>query len=142
MTNLYIYNVLDEDFIHKLALAYTESGLYTNSLVEIKRNAIDFIRKENRLYHTAKEYVDDVVSFDNLGIGNFYGIFKIYFAFCLIVLIVFVVHSMVNFILSRGEQIELIIYRNFQRFVNMKNRTVSCFKSKWLRIKKLVYNVY
>ena len=140
MTNLHIYHVLDDDHNYKFSLMYTESGLFMNTLDEIKKKSSDFFKKENRFYQTAKEYVDDLVSFDNLGIGNFYGIFKIYFAFCSIVSIVFVVHSMVNFILSRREQIEFIIYRNFQRFVSLKNKLVFCFKKTIDLIQKNLLN--
>ena len=134
--------MFDEDFVHKLILMYTESGLFVNALNEIKRSCTDSFMKDHRLYHTAKEYVDDVFSFDNLEIGNFYGIFKAYFVFSSIVLIVFVIHLIINFILSRKRRIEFVIYLTFQRFVNMKNRIVFCFKSTCIRIKNLVYSIY
>ena len=118
MTNLHYYHVFDEDFIHNFSLAYTEFGFLLNSQDEIRTNCIDFMRKENRFYHTAKEYVDDVVSFDNLGIGNFYGIFKIYLAFCSMLLIAFLIHSMANFILSRRRRIYFRIYLYFQKKYN------------------------
>ena len=121
-----MYNVLDQDFVHKLFLMYTESGMFIHSQSEMKRNSLNFIMKENRIYRTTKEYVDDVVSFDNLGIGNFYGIFKAYFAFCSVILIVFVLHLIIKFILSKRNRIEFIIYLNFQRLMNIKNRIVSC----------------
>ena len=129
MINLHFYHVLDEDYFHKISLMYLESGLFINAFDSMKKSSTDFMRKENRLYNTPKEYVDDVVSFDNLGIGNFYGIFKAYFVFCSIVLIIFVIHSIVSLILSRRRGIDLLIYLNFQKFVNMKNVIVSCFKS-------------
>ena len=128
MTNLHIYNVLDEEnLVHKMFLMYSEAGIFTSLLEEMKINSVGFFRKENRLFHTAKEYVDDMVSFDNLGIGNFYGIFKLYFAFCSLVLVVFVVHSMANSILSRRRRTDFIICLNFQSFVNIKNRIVLFF---------------
>ena len=127
MTNLHIYHVFDGDFAEKGFLMYSESGQFLKSFDLIKKNCIDSFRKENRLYHTTKEYVDDVVSFDNLGIGNFYGIFIAYFLFCSIVLIVFVIHLTSNFILSGRCRFEFRNYISFQRFVNMKNRIVSCF---------------
>ena len=83
---------MDEDFAHKLFLMYTESGFYVKLIDQVKKSCVDFIRKENRFYRTLKEYVDDLISFDNLGIGNFYGIFKSYFVFCSIMLIIFVIH--------------------------------------------------
>ena len=139
MTNLYIYHVLDENLIYKVFLMYTEAGMYVRLTDQIKRSCTDFFMKENRLYNTLKDYVDDVISFDNLGIGNFNGILKTYFVFCSIVLIVFVIHLIIDFILSRLENFEFIIYPNFQRFVNMKNRTVSCFKSTCIMIKNQLY---
>ena len=126
MKNLYFYHVLNENFAYKMFLTYTEAGFFINLYDEMKRNSLNFIMKENRLYRTTKEYVDDVVSFDNLGIGNFYGIFKAYFAFCLLALIVFVLHLIIKFILSKRHRIEFIIYLNFEKLVNMKNRIVSC----------------
>ena len=117
---------MDEDFVYKMFLTHTEAGLFVNLYNEIKRNCVGFFNKQNRFYRTTKEYVDDVVSFENLGIGNFYGIFKMYFAFCSIVLIVFVLHLIIKFILSRKHRVEFIIYLNFQRLLNMKNRIVSC----------------
>ena len=137
--NLHVYHVLGEDFANKIFLMYTEAGFFINLLDEIKRGSIDYIMKENRVYRTPKEYVDDMVSFDNLGIGNFYGIFEAYFVFCLIVFIVFVIHSIVNFTLSRKEKVEFIIYLTVQGFVKMKNRIVSSFKCTWLRIKNPLY---
>ena len=133
MTNLHMYNVLDEDFVHKFFFMYTESGIYLGSLDSLKKDCFDFIMKDNRIYHTTKAYVDDVFSFDNLGIGNFYGIFKAFFLFCSLVLIIFVIHLFTNFILLRKKRIkkwtnEFRIYLNFQRFVNMKDRIVFCFK--------------
>ena len=132
MINLHYYHVLDEDFVHKVISMYSESGVFLKSFDLLKKNCINTFRQGNRLYHTAKEYVDDVVSFDNLGIGNFNGIFKVYFLFCSIVFIVFLIHLTINFILSREERIRswetgLRIYLNFQRFVNIKNRIVSYF---------------
>ena len=142
MTNLHLYNVLDEDFVHKFFLMYTESGIYLGSLDSLKKDCFNFIMKENRLYRTPKAYVDDVVSFDNLGIGNFYGIFKAFFLFCSLVLIVFVIHLIIiiinlitiKFILTRKKiirrwAIDSTIYLNFQRLVNLKNRIVFYFKS-------------
>ena len=105
MTNLYIYHVLDEDFAHKIFLMHTESGLFVRLFDEMKRNCINFVMKENRIYRTTKEYIDDVVSFDNLGIGNFNGIFKLYFVLCSIISIVFVIHLTIKFILSRSASI-------------------------------------
>ena len=139
MTNEHFYHVLDQYSFQNVFSMYMESGLLINAFDSMKRNCINFIMKENRFYRTHKEYVDDVVSFDNLGIGNFYGIFKAYFVFCSIVLTVFVIHLIINFILSRRGRIEFIIYLNFQRFVNMKNRIGSCFKCTWFRMKNLVY---
>ena len=84
---------------------YSESGVFLKSFDSLKKDSIDFFTKETQLYRTAKEYVDDVVSFDNLGIGNFNGIFKVYFLFCLIVSVVFLIYLTINFILSRVERI-------------------------------------
>ena len=106
---------------------YSESGLFANFVEVIKRKCMEYIMKKNRIYRTPGEYVDDLVSFDNLEIGNFYGIFRSYFVFCSIVFIVFIVHSMVNFILSRRRRIEFIIYLTVQRLVNLKNRIVPYF---------------
>ena len=139
MTNLYFYHVLDEEFFRKVSIGYMESGLFVDTFDTIKKMSNDFFMKENRIYHTVKEYVDDLISFDNLGIGNFYGIFEAYFVFCLIVFIVFVIHSIVNFTLSRKEKVEFIIYLTVQGFVKMKNRIVSSFKCTWLRIKNPLY---
>ena len=113
MTNLHMYNVLDEDLIHKYVLLYTESGIYLGSLDSFKKDCINFIMKENRFYHTTKAYVDDVVSFDNLVIGNFSGIFKAFFLFCSLISIVFVIHLIIiiinlitiKFILTRKKRI-------------------------------------
>ena len=104
MMNQHIYHVLDEDFAHKIFLMYTESGIFVDTFDTIKKRSTDSFMKENRLYHTPKEYVDSFVSFDNLGIGNFNGIFKIYFAFCFIILLVFVIQLIINFISSRKER--------------------------------------
>ena len=125
MMNLHIYHVLDEDYAHKIFLMYTESGIFVDTFDTIKKRSTDFVMKENRLYRTPKEYVDDFVSFDNLGIGNFYGIFKAYFVFCSLISIVFVIHLIIKFILSRSASIrrwstdplDLIL----QRFLIMKN---------------------
>ena len=100
VTNLHFYHVLDEEFAYRNSLANMEVGLYIKLLDDIKKNSIDFIRNENRLYRTAKEYVDDVVSFDNLGIGNFNGIFKVCFLFYSLISIVFIIHLINKFILS------------------------------------------
>ena len=126
MINLQIYHVFDDDTVHKFALTYSEFGIFLKSFDSMKEDCIDTFRLENRLYHTAKEYVDDVVSFDNLGIGNFYGIFKAYFLICSIIFIVFMIHLTINFILSRKKRIrrwtiEVSNYLNFQRFVGLKN---------------------
>ena len=103
MTNLHCYNVLDEDFVYKITLMYTEAGIYLDSFNSLKKGSIDFFRKGNRFYQTVKEYVDDVVSFDNLGIANFHGIFKVHFLFCSIVLFGFVIHLMINFIIKKTQ---------------------------------------
>ena len=102
MTNEHFYHVLDEDFVHKIISMYLEAGIFLESSDSIKKNSIEYFKKDNRFYHTAKEYVDDVISFDNLGIGNFYGIFKVYFFVCSIV---FVLHLTINCILSRRKRI-------------------------------------
>ena len=130
MTNEHFYHVLDEDFVHKIFLMYSEAGIYLKLFDSIKKNSFEYFIKENRIYRTPKEYVDDVVSFDNLGIGNFYGIFKVYFFVCSIV---FGIHLTINCMLSRRRRIEFIIYLNFQRFVNVKNRIIS-FVSKTLSL--------
>ena len=130
MMNLHVYHVLDEDFAHKIFLMYTESGIFVDTFDTIKKRSTDFVMKENRLYRTPKEYVDDFVSFDNLGIGNFNGIFTAYFVFCSLISIVFVIHLIIKIILSRRASIrrwktdyfDLIL----QRFLIMKNRIVSC----------------
>ena len=106
---------------------YSESGLFANFVEVIKRKCMEYIMKKNRIYRTPGEYVDDLVSFDNLGLGNFYGIFRAYLVFCLIVFIAFVVHLMAKFILSRRRRIEFTIYLNYQRLVNLTNRIVFCF---------------
>ena len=131
MMNQHIYHILDEDFAHKIFLMYTESGIFVDTFDTIKKRSTDFVMKESRLYRTPKEYVDDFVSFDNLGMGNFYGIFKAFFLFCSLISIVFVIHLIIKFILSRSASIrrwktdyfDLIL----QRFLIMKNRIVSCF---------------
>ena len=64
--------MLDEDFVYKITLMYTEAGIYLDSFNSLKKGSIAFFRKGNRFYQTVKEYVDDVVSFDNLRIGNFH----------------------------------------------------------------------
>ena len=142
MTNLYFYHVLDEEFFRKVSIGYMESGLFVDTFDTIKKMSNDFFMKENRIYHTVKEYVDDLISFDNLGIGNFYGIFKMYFLVCSIISIVFVIHLIINDILSRSARrwtTEFIIYSNFQRFVNITDRIVFSFKSTCLQIKNLFY---
>ena len=125
MTNEHFYHVLDQYSFQNIFSMYMEAGLFINAFDSMKRNCINFIMKENRFYRTHKEYVDDVVSFDNLGIGNFYGIFKAYFVFCSIVLIVFVIHLIINFILSRSASIRRWTTDSFnlilQRFLIMKN---------------------
>ena len=105
MMNLHFYHVLDEDFAHKIFLMYTESGIFVDTFDTVKKRSTDFIMKENRFYRTPKEYVDDFVSFDNLGIDNFYGIFKACFVFCSLISIVFVIHLIIKFILSRSASI-------------------------------------
>ena len=134
-----MYNVLDQDFAHKLFLMYTEFGIFIHWQFEIQRKCNEIIMKQNRFYHTTKEYVDDVISFDNLGIGNFYGIFKAYFLFCLLVLIVFVLHIIIKFILSKRKRIAFILYLNFQRLMNIKNRIVSFCKAPSLELKHLLH---
>ena len=125
MMNLHIYNVLDEDFAHEIFLMYTESGLFVDTFDTIKKRSTDFVMKESRLYRTPKEYVDDFVSFDNLGMGNFYGIFKAFFLFCSLISIVFVIHLIIKFILSRSASIRRWTTDSFdlilQRFLIMKN---------------------
>ena len=135
-TNKYFYHVLDEDYFHQISLMHSEGGLFINILDSIKEDSINFFKKENRLYHTTKEYVDDVVSFDNLGIGNFNGIFKIYFAFCFIILLVFVIQLIINFISSRKERnrrwtTEFTSIREFKKLF-FKNKIVFCLKSIWI----------
>ena len=113
---------------------YMESGLLINAFDSMKRNCINFIMKENRFYRTHKEYVDDVVSFDNLGIGNFYGIFKAYFVFCSLISIVFVIHLIIMFILSKRASIRRwtadFFYQILKRFLIIKNRIVFYFNTR------------
>lgn len=98
ISNLHIYHVFDEDFIRKVMIMYTEGGLFVNLMNSLKQNALTYFRRENRVYFTVKEYIDDVVTFDNLVIDNFYNIFKLYFSFCSTVLLGFVIHVIIDFI--------------------------------------------
>ena len=72
--------------------SYTESGLFVGILERFRLNALLIFNRENRVYLTVAEFVDDKTKFDNLSFGNFRMVFICFFSFCLVLLLVFVVH--------------------------------------------------
>lgn len=69
--------------------SYAEAGLFVALIQRFRMNYYLIFNRQNRIYSTLNEYIDDMTSFDNLSFGNFSMVFAILFSFGLVLLIVF-----------------------------------------------------
>lgn len=105
-TNFHFYHTLDDEIMKKIILSYMENGLLDSIVRKRKRMSFSSYIRENKYFSSTKEYIDEFASFDNLSFENFDGIFKIYFLFCLIVLLIFGIHLLITFLFDKKEKKE------------------------------------
>ena len=80
-------------FVFSLRIfGYTESGIFVALLQRLRMNYLVSFNKENRIFFTINEFIEDMAGFDNLSIGNFRVIFAFFFSICLAILSVFIGH--------------------------------------------------